>query len=280
MEHANEQTLPIEAPPTVGAAWADSLREWLGGIGNAQLYWWMAWQSIRQRYAGSVIGPFWVSISMGAFILAIGVLFGEILELRREVFVPYLASGVIVWSSIAGVAGDSCRLLYGNRHILLSLRLPFSVLPMQLLTNHLIIFGHNIVVYAVVVVVYDVPVTPGGLLTALAGLALLMINAFWLVIVVALVCCRYRDFSEVVTIVLQFGFYLTPIVWHPSKLGITEQLVLFNPFAHFLAVVREPLLGGAPTALNWIVVGASAIGGLLFALAFYNRVRTSYIYWV
>ena len=279
MGQTNEH-IAAAAPPAGWSALAESLHEWLGGITNVQLYWWMAWQSIRQRYAGSVIGPFWVSISMGAFILAIGVVFGEIMGLRRDVFVPYLASGVIVWSSIAGIAGESCRLLYGNRHILLSLRLPFSVLPMQLLTNHLIIFAHNIVVYGVVTVVYDVPVTAGGLLMALAGLVLLMINAFWLVIVVALVCCRYRDFSEVVTIVLQFGFYLTPIVWHPSKLSITEHLVVLNPFAHFLAVVREPLLGGAPTALNWIVVIGSAIGGLAFALAFYTRFRTRYIYWV
>jgi ABC-2 type transport system permease protein/lipopolysaccharide transport system permease protein len=53
-----------------------------------------------------------------------------------------------------------------------------------------------------------------------------------------------------------------------------------NPFYHYLEVVRQPLLGHAPTTLNWIVVvGMTMLLGLV-SFVFFSRYRSKITYWV
>jgi ABC-type polysaccharide/polyol phosphate export permease len=68
-------------------------------------------------------------------------------------------------------------------------------------------------------------------------------------------------------------FYITPIIW-PADLLRSRQLswvVDFNPFYHFLEIVRAPLLGNPIAWSTWIVVFLVTIGG--FALLDFMQKR-------
>ena len=55
----------------------------------------MAGQDILLRYRRSVLGPFWISISMAALILAIGYLYSAVMNLPLVTYLSYLAFGLL-----------------------------------------------------------------------------------------------------------------------------------------------------------------------------------------
>jgi ABC-type polysaccharide/polyol phosphate export permease len=76
------------------------------------------------------------------------------------------------------------------------------------------------------------------------------------------------------------AFFLTPILWNPNTTPERIMLVEYNPFYHFVEVVRAPLLGTQPTLLNWLVVIGVSAAGSLFAFLFFARYRRRIAYWV
>ena len=58
----------------------------------------LGWQDIRQRYRRSKLGPFWLTISMGVMIGMIGIVFGQVLSSPMQEYLPFLATGIILWT--------------------------------------------------------------------------------------------------------------------------------------------------------------------------------------
>ena len=57
-------------------------------------------------------------------------------------------------------------------------------------------------------------------------------------------------------------------------------LVAFNPFYYLLEVIREPLLGQAPSLLIWSVATGITLIGFIFALGFFSRFLNRIVYWL
>ena len=57
----------------------------------------MGWDDIRQRYRRSVLGPFWITLSTGIFILLLGIIYSRLFHMELEHYMPYLTVGYIVW---------------------------------------------------------------------------------------------------------------------------------------------------------------------------------------
>ena len=76
--------------------------------------------------------------------------------------------------------------------------------------------------------------------------------------------------------------YVTPIMWQPHQPPADKSILIldFNPFYHLISVIRDPLLGGTGTLLNWGVVVVMAIVGWTIALLFLNRFRSRVTYWL
>jgi lipopolysaccharide transport system permease protein len=57
-------------------------------------------------------------------------------------------------------------------------------------------------------------------------------------------------------------------------------LLTANPFFHLIEIVRAPLLGTLPSALNWQVGILMAMAGWVFTILFYGRFRSRIAYWL
>ena len=64
------------------------------------IWWGLAWQEIKQRYSRSVIGPFWITLSTGVLVAAMGPLYGVLLGQNVAGYIQHLAVSLIIWSFI------------------------------------------------------------------------------------------------------------------------------------------------------------------------------------
>ncbi|MBA2653384.1 MAG: ABC transporter permease [Tatlockia sp.] len=241
----------------------------------------LGWQDIRQRYRRSALGPFWLTISMGIMIGTIGVVFGQIFNSSLREFLPFLSIGIILWSFISAIITEGCLGFIAAEGIIKQLPLPLFVHILRMIWRNLLILGHNIVIFPLVLLVVGKPLHWVALL-AIPGFFLALINLTWVALLLATICTRYRDFSQIITSMLQIIFYLTPIMWMPSLMPLRKHFYFLdlNPVYHLIETVRAPLLGQAPSLANWMVSIILALVGWCITLEIYSRYKRRIAYWL
>ena len=239
----------------------------------------LAWQDIRRLYRRSILGPFWLTVSMAALVGVLGTLYGTLFEVESADYVPFLALGFIVWTFISGVITEGCNAFINAAGVITHVGLPLSVHVYRLIWRHFLILFHNAAVFAAVAAIFAI--WPGWTgLFALPGLALLCLNGLWAGLLLAIVSARFRDIPPIVTSVVRICFFVTPIIWMPELMPGRPLVLDLNPFFHLVEVVRAPLLGRVPGLDSWIAVLAMTAVGWLAAFALFRRYRRRVAYWV
>ena len=271
-----EAGLPMPPPaPQLSRALSDIAR----GARAVQLWGPLGWQDIRLRYRRSKLGPFWLTISMGMLVGLLGTLYGMLFQADIARYMPYLALGFIFWTMISGLISDACGIFVNAQGIIKQIEMPLSVHVFRMVWRSLIVLAHNSAIFLVVAVVLRIPPGWTGLLT-LPGLVFLCLNGIWVGLLLGLIAARFRDVPPIMESLMRIGFFITPVIWMPEFLPQRVALLEWNPFYHFLEVVRSPLLGQAPSFISWLVVAGVTLGGWAATLCMYCLFRRRIAYWV
>lgn len=256
-----------------------ALRDIWEGARAWRLWMLLGWQDIRQRYRRSKIGPFWVTVSMGAMIGGMAFLYAGLFHTDVQEYLPALTLGFIIWGLIGTTVTENCRAFIDGESIIKQVRLPLSLHVYRVIWRNLIIFGHNVVIYIIVAVVFGI--WPGWTgLFALPGLALICLNGVWVGILLGVLSARFRDVPQIIASVIQIAFFLTPIIWQPQSLPDRQWILEFNPFYYFVELARQPLLGQGSSMHIWGGALATTACGSLLAFLLYSRCRRRIAYWL
>jgi ABC-type polysaccharide/polyol phosphate export permease len=258
----------------------DAVLDILDGLKNWRLWSLLAWQDIRLRYRRSMLGPFWLTLSMAIQIAALGFVYGKLFHMELTTYLPYLTVGFLAWGFISTNVIDGCAALTLAEPFIRQISLPFSVHIFRSVYRNLIIFAHNFVVYLVVILVFGISPGVTGLLLFPATLALIVLNAIWATLLFAMICSRFRDLGPIIASLLQVGFFLTPILWRPELLNEHRWLVYLNPIYHLVELLRAPMIGNVPGLTSCIAVVLVTVTGWGVTLAFFGRFRNRIAYWV
>lgn len=270
-----------------GRAWRSALLDIRDGWRQRALWGHLGWQDIRQRYRRSVLGPVWISISMAVTAVALGILYAGLFGNELSVQLPYILVGFIVWAFISGCISEGSEVFIANEGLIRHLPAPLTVHVYRLIWRQSLFFVHNLAVYAVMLVVFPQPLDWRSLI-AIPAFLLLGINGAWAALLLGIVTTRFRDLTPITQSVVQLMFFLTPIVWIYDDLvnspnpAIAERarLVEFNPFLHFIEIIRQPMLGQDLVLRHWIVVLVITVAGWGLTLVALRRYRARISYWV
>ncbi len=68
----------------------------------------LGWHDVKLRYRRSALGPFWLTISMGVMMAALALVFGQIFRMSLTEFLPFICTGLIVWTFISTMLTEGC----------------------------------------------------------------------------------------------------------------------------------------------------------------------------
>ena len=239
----------------------------------------MGLQEIRQRYRRSKIGPFWLTLSMGIMVLALGTLYGTIFGQELSDYLPYLSAGFVIWGLISGVILDGVGAFIQSEGLIKQLPAPLSIHIYRAAWTNLIIFGHNIVIFLLVSLWYGK--YPGWtILLVPPAIMVILLNGVWIGLLFGLLSARFRDIPQIVGSVVQVMFFITPVIWKMEMLPGRALLLDLNPFYYLVEIVRSPLMGNPPSLQ--VILGAVLITimGWAIAMLFYTALRWRLPYWV
>jgi ABC-2 type transport system permease protein len=291
---------------------ARAIQDIRGGWREKQLWSHLGWQDIKQRYRRSVLGPFWITISQGVLALGLGILYALLFQVHVQVFLPFIATGFIIWTFISGCLTEGMETFIANEGLIKHLPAPLTVYALRTVWRQTLMFAHNLIVYLIIMVVFfstlSHPYAMNGTgrcpadssaichpglgwlsLMAIPAFGLLAFNAGWVTLFLGVISTRFRDFPQLIGSVIQLLFYLTPIVWPIDQLysgGTRDSVawalpfVYLNPFYHFVQIIRAPLIGQAVSPWSWVVVLGITVVGWALALLVLRNYRSRVSYWV
>jgi lipopolysaccharide transport system permease protein len=275
----NITVFDISASPSWGEMLRNAWVDFMNAKSLAHLCWSLALLDIKLRYRGSVIGPFWLTLSTGVMIGMMGVLYSLLFHMDMKTYFPFLALSILLWNYISSLVTDSTTAFISQESLIRSVRMPFLVYSTRVVMRNILILLHNVVVVVVVDVVLD---------TMPSSIGLLAIPAFllWLVVSVAIVttlgalCARFRDIPPIVASGMQIAFFVSGVMWQPSQLKGYEYLLALNPFFSLLEIVRGPLLGEVPSSTIYISALAYSAVILVLSALLFARVRGRIAFWI
>ncbi len=258
-----------------GRAWRD--------LATAILRWRM-WgfiglQDVKLRYRRSVLGPFWITLTMGITIVTVGLVYSKIFNTDIKTYVPFFGLGFMIWAFISGVATEGCNVFIAESGYIRQTPVTLMTYIFKHVWKNVIIFAHNFVIYLFIVLYFGIEIKLSNLL-AVVGFALIVFNSVWVSVVLAILCARYRDIPPVVQSLVGVLFFITPILW--DRAGVNSHLAYldWNPAFHMIQIFRGPLLGTPIATLSWVFVAGMGVLGSLLAFFFMARYQSRVAYWV
>jgi lipopolysaccharide transport system permease protein len=228
-----------------------AVRDLLDGIRLWPLAWTLAWLDIRLRYRGSVLGPFWLTLSTAVMVGTLGVLYSTLFHVDVQDYLPYLALSQVLWFFLSTVVNESCTAFTQAENIIRAVRMPYFTYALQTLVRNVLVLAHNVAVIIVVDLIFEV--WPGWhALLALPAFAVWIIDSLAICLLLGAFCARFRDVGPIVGSIMQIAFFVTPVLWQPEQLGRHAVLLPLNPFFVLIEILRAPLLGHVPSSATWI----------------------------
>lgn len=255
----------------------DDIRQ---GFARSNLWLLLGWADIRLKFRRSLLGPLWVTISTAIMLVALGFVYAALFKMDLKQYFPFLAAGIVIWSLISSLVIEGCQTFIGNESMIKQIRLPFTVHALRVVWRNIIVFFHNVVIVVAVLLIFSQWPSAPSLLLLLVGLALVMLNGVWLCLFLGLVCTRFRDMPPMIGSLVQLVFFVTPIIWHPTLLAGRQRVVNFNPFYHFIELLRAPMLDTVPSLTTWATVIGITVGGWFVTVLVFWRYRRRLAYWI
>ncbi|WP_374469581.1 ABC transporter permease [Phenylobacterium sp.] len=262
----------------IGSELQRALADLTQSLRQLGLAWALAKHDIAARYRGSILGPFWITLSMGVVIAGTGTLYATLFKVDTDVLLPHLACGLVIWTFLASTLGEGCESFINGAGILRQTALPMFTFIWRTVFRNLLTLAHHAVIIVVVLLVVGAP--PGNVLLSVLGLLGLVLLMAPLVMLVAIGSARFRDIPQVVMAVIQFMMFMTPIFWMTSQVGRSHAFLSYNPFYYYIDVVRSPLIGHALDPRSWPVLTISLMISWGLAMFVFARTRRRIVHFL
>ncbi|MGJ9416912.1 ABC transporter permease [Massilia sp. CMS3.1] len=216
-------------------------------------------REFQTKYRNSMLGAAWTVLNPLAMILVYTIVFSQVMGTRLPglgspfSYSIYLCAGTLTWALFAEITGRSQTVFIENGNLLKKLQFPRLCLPIIVVLNACVNFGIVFALFTLFLVFSGA--FPGWIYLALLPVLLIqVVFAISLGIIIGVLNVFFRDVGQFFTILLQFWFWFTPIVYPVTALPAeVRDLLIWNPMAAVVQAYHAILLHGA--APDWASLG-------------------------
>ncbi|MDB5775635.1 MAG: transporter [Herbaspirillum sp.] len=230
------------------------------------------------RYRNSMLGASWLILQPLALILVYTLVFANVMRARLPgvdstfSYSIFLCAGVLTWALFTELVGRLQNMFIDNANLLKKISFPRISLPITILISSSVGFAIIFGLFTIFLVASSN--FPGwAYLLLLPVLAIQLIFSFGLGMIIGVLNVFFRDVGQLFSIILQFWFWVTPIVYPLETLPAwVQKIVLLNPMTPIVLAYQGILLHDEiphwPRLLAVLVLGLLLCG---FGLRLFRR---------
>ncbi len=279
--------IPADARPIYNAPSArlgDRVRaatgDLLDGWRRRELWTALGFEELKRRYHGTALGLFWSIASYGLFVGIFILVFGVFGSAHLPSYSVHVSVGWLVWTLLSNLFIGGSTVFFRAGPWIAGTAMPYTTFIFRDVWIELLLAGAAASVVVLIIALSGAPWSTMMLL-AFPGFALCILFGFAAALALGVICLRLKDLRFVTQVGVRAAFFLTPILWEydPTVDTLRTRLAIWNPVTHFLEIVREPLAGNLPSAMNYAVAGGTTLATMLVAFALFAGFRRRIPLW-
>jgi len=247
------------------------------------LWWNLALSDLRSKFRRSVLGMSWAILQPLMLTLLFTFVLGRIFAVNMADYAPYVFSGIIIWEFIVSSATVGCHALLMAEGYIKQCRHPLAIYSLRIVCVALI----NLLLAFSGFLLWVLIMKPGNIgwtwLSLLLSFPLIILTVWPIAIITSFIGTRFRDFSQLIVIIMQAVWYISPVFFQPEmfKRANIAFLVDYNPIYHLLNLVRMPTLHGQwPELANVLFTVGVAATLWFFAIFLITRQERKMIFYL
>lgn len=260
-------------------------------LGYLRSIWAMRWfwyslveNDLATRYRHSWLGIGWSLARPLGLTIVFCVVFGAVFQMPIATYAPYVLTGLTLWQFIVETTTVGCRSFQTAAPYIRQQVVPLAMFPLRTALGAA--FHAGVALLLVLAVTWwfqgfeNLKVLP----LLVPSLVLLFILGWSLATVSGIAQTHFPDTCYILELLLQFLFYLTPIIYRPGSLQTHDRLswvVDLNPLWSVLELVRRPVLDGTLPSLYNVAVSLIFVGGMAaLALFCLRKLERRLVFWI
>lgn len=241
---------------------------------SRQAWWFTATARTRDRFARTTLGSLWLGISNLLSISVLAVVYGTVFKVQDfNSYVVYLGTGLVIWNTIASAVQSAPNLFRSNAGNLKNTNIHpiFYSLEEWAFQAQTLFQSFGLVLLALMVFQPSLPLHLIG--AGLLPLINLLLFIYWFPLLLCVLGAHFEDLFQLVPIVLQLMFLLSPILYKKEALGALSWTADFNPLYRLLSSLRYALIEGQIKLDQAIFMLLLNIFGIFFSIWTLERQR-------
>lgn len=196
----------------------------------------------KLRYQGSVLGYTWSLLRPLFMFLILYIVFAEFLDIGDDIpnFPIYLLLGIVLWQFFSDTTSQGLGSIVARGDLIRKIRIPRWMIVLSSSVSAFINLCLNLVVVAIFIAFNPVDISVNAIWFPVLIIELYFFS-FGLSLFLSAAYVKYRDVSYIWDVVLQAGFYVTPILYPMTKITsiALQKLIILNPVAQVIQDARS-----------------------------------------
>jgi len=212
---------------------------------NRSLIWSLAKNDFKMKYAGSYFGIIWafvqpiMTILVFWFVFQVGL---RVTPVEEIPFILWFIAGLIPWFFFSDALMSTTNSLLEYSFLVKKVVFKISILPLVKVISSL--FAHLFFIIFMICIYLLYGYFPGIYVIQLIYYSFCMVMlVISMSFITSSIIIFFRDLGQIISIILQFGMWLTPIMWHYKMIPKTYQWMFkLNPMYYIVEGYRDTLI--------------------------------------
>ena len=241
---------------------------------SRRVWWFTATARTRARFARTFLGSFWLGFSNLLSIGTLAAVYGTVFKVSDfRHYVVYLGISLVIWNSLSSSISSAPNLLEHNTNHLKNTNLNPFFYVLEEWSFHLQTFFQSFFLVILVLSFIKGQIIINLLTFGWLPVFNLLLFMLWLPMLVCLLGARYRDLYQLVPIVLQLVFLLSPILYYRESLGRFGWSADWNPIYQLIGPIREVMINGHLELQKILIMLLINLVGMVSALKLLQKER-------
>jgi len=237
---------------------------------SRRAWWFTATSRTRERFARTTLGSFWLGLSNLLSIAVLALVYGTVFKVQDfSSYVVYLGTGLVIWNTIASAVQSAPNLFRANSGNLKNTNIHPIFYSLEEWAFQAQTFFQSFGLVLIALAIAQPSLLSNLFVAGLLPLLNLLVFIYWFPLLLCLLGARYEDLFQLIPIVLQLMFLLSPILYQKEELGGLGWTADLNPLYRVLSNLRHALIQGElkiNQAMPILMINIAGIAVSLWAL--------------
>lgn len=239
-----------------------------------RVWWFTATARTTARYVRTKLGNLWLGLTNLLSIAVLAIVYGTVFKVPDfRAYAVFLGVGLVLWNSLSGAIGSAPLLFEKSRDSINNINLPPLFYALEEWAFQVQTFLQSMAMVLVGLSWFQPSLLPNLFIYGLPGTINFLLFMFWLPLIVCLLGARFKDIYQLVPIILQLVFLLSPILYTRSALGSFQWIAEVNPFYQAFSPLRDTLIQGHFALTSNLILALVNLTGIYASLILLQKER-------